>query len=700
MEVGKGVQMGKEDTRRRYVAIIVMIVSFVLLAGMLPSRLSMDSYAQDGSRTVTFRQGVAGYLGCADTRISEERPDTNLGNGELIIGMKGRVAALIRFDVSSIPSNAIVQEATLGLFAFNYGQRVGPIVAAAYQVIRPWKELEATWYKATNADRWGLPGCNDTYTDRSPTALDSATIYERELWYTWDVTSAAQDWVRDAASNKGVVVKQTNLNVGGEFDLCHSEADGTECRPYLTVKYTLVPPTPTRSPTPAGPPTPAPLPCVGTPEPGAILLVLQQGADYQGAEDTWLNFDDRSTRQANEWFMRVGYKQHFSGLIKYDVSLVPRGSRIVCAALSIFAERWSGGTLDVGSHVVKRQNSVPDATWTWATSLMPWQMGGCNGPDDRLQAPESTVRVHTIYHWYDLDLTRAVDGWVNGWLDNNGVSLQAVDQFDTDTVWFTASEDAEVTIRPKLVILYVPPAGFEPTQTPTATCTATVTATSIPSATPTSTTTKTATPVPTATSTDGPTQPSLLTTSRTFQQGADGYAGCADARISAESPTGHFVGSELKVGARGEIASLLRFDLSSIPRQAAITSAQLQLYAYHTEGPADLSLGAYGVRRPWTEEGATWNEASMSVPWGMPGCGHTFSDRAGEPTDRMRAFSTGWYTWSVTGDVQRMVSDPGTNAGWLIRQTDDGPGVISFYASEGDRVGYRPRLLVEYASPR
>jgi hypothetical protein len=112
--------MGKRDTRRRHAAIIVTIVLFVLLAAVLPSRLSMDSHAQEGSRTVTFRQGEAGYLGCADTRISEERPTTNLGDGELIIGMKGRVATLIRFDVSSIPSNAIVQEATLGLFVYNY----------------------------------------------------------------------------------------------------------------------------------------------------------------------------------------------------------------------------------------------------------------------------------------------------------------------------------------------------------------------------------------------------------------------------------------------------------------------------------------------------------------------------------------------------------------------------------------------------
>jgi len=682
--------MGKRGTVSIRLVLIILCIVGGLAGGLLLTQVEMRSKAQDGAKTVIFRQGQAGYTGCADTRISEERPNRNFGDEELILGMKGRVGTLIRFDVSSIPASAIVQEATLGLLVHNYGQRTAPIIVGAYPVIRTWKEMEATWYLATDTDYWGLPGCNDTDTDRSPTPLDHATIYNRDQWYTWDVTSAAQGWVQDPASNNGVLLQQTNKEVGGEFDIRHSEYPGADVRPYLMVKYTLVPPTPTRSPTPPGPPTPAPLPCVGTPEPGAVLAVLQQSVDYEGAEDTWLNFDDRETSYAGEWFMHVGYKRHFSGLIKYDVSGIPQGSRIVCAALSLFAERWSGGPLDVGAYYVKRENSVSEATWTWATSLVPWQMGGCNGPDDRLQTPESVVKVHTIYTWFNLDLTRVVDGWVNGSLPNHGVSLQAIEELDTDTVWFTASDDEQVIIRPKLVILYVPPPGVEPTRTRTPTLTPTETLTPTRTATPTQTAIPTLTATPTQTSMPG---------AKTFQNGLEGYDGCSDTRISAEAPSFNFASSDLKVGARQRIATLIQFDLSSIPSGATVQSASLHVYGYHREGSATFDVDVYAVRRPWMEGEATWNMSTLSVHWGMPGCNSTFSDRAEEPSDQVSAVSTGWYTWSVRDDVHRMVSEAGTNAGWLLRQSAEVPGVVSVYSSEHDSVSYRPKLVVTYTVP-
>jgi hypothetical protein len=207
--------------------------------------------------------------------------------------------------------------------------------------------------------------------------------------------------------------------------------------------------------------------------------------------------------------MRVGYRRHWSGLLSFDLSVIPEGSRVICAALSLFAERWSGRPLEVGAYYVRRENAVDEATWSWAASEVPWQEGGCNGPNDRTQEPESQVLVHTIYRWYDWDLTHVVDGWINGWLANNGVSLQAVDIFDTDTVWFTSSDDEVVANRPRLVVQYVPPS--EPTATstdlPTHTPSPTMTHTVSPSATetePTSitrTATATASVTPTASTT-------------------------------------------------------------------------------------------------------------------------------------------------------------------------------------------------------
>jgi hypothetical protein len=256
------------------------------------------------------------------------------------------------------------------------------------------------------------------------------------------------------------------------------------------------------------------VPCAGTPEPGAILVVLQQGIDgYTGATDTTLKEDFPHGNFGDVWYLRVGFEHEDSALIRFDLSSIPPGSRIVCAVLSLYAERWSGAPfeLSVGAYLVKRPWIDREATWLWAQSGIPWQVPGCNGPDDREQTPEAQVTVRYIFRWYDFDLTRLVDGWVNGWLPNYGVSLQAIDKWDPDILYFDSADDVSgsgsIEHRPKLFILYVPPPTPTPTDTPTQTPTptATQTSTATPTATPTETTTPTASATATATPTATPT---------------------------------------------------------------------------------------------------------------------------------------------------------------------------------------------------
>ena len=138
-------------------ALTILLAVGGLAGGLLVGKTETPSSAQSMDEVVLFRQGEDGYEGCVDTRISEENPTGNFGDRwHLVLGMRGRAAVLIRFDVSSLPSDAWVQEATLGLYADNYGpQSEEPLIVAAYPVIRAWEEMEATWHKATNADDWG-----------------------------------------------------------------------------------------------------------------------------------------------------------------------------------------------------------------------------------------------------------------------------------------------------------------------------------------------------------------------------------------------------------------------------------------------------------------------------------------------------------------------------------------------------------------
>jgi hypothetical protein len=288
------------------------------------------------------------------------------------------------------------------------------------------------------------------------------------------------------------------------------------------------------------------VPCAGTPEPGAILITFQQGFNgYHGAEDTTLTFPEGNFHDA--WYMLIGYKAHNSGLIRYDVSSIPPGSRILCASLSIFGEYWSGPPFElaVGAFHVKRPWIADEATWYWATNLVPWQAGGCNGSDDRAETPESTFVAQTLGSWYHLDVTRAVDGWVNGALPNYGLSLQALNPLATDDMHFTASDDVaadgSIEHRPILTVLYMPP----PTPTPTATPLATPTETTAPSATPTESTVPSATPTesatltstPGATDTATPTQAATATNTPTETEGPTATPTNTAVRTETGTPT-------------------------------------------------------------------------------------------------------------------------------------------------------------------
>jgi uncharacterized repeat protein (TIGR01451 family) len=152
--------------------------------------------------------------------------------------MKGAGRVLVQFlDLErSIPQNARIVNGTLGLYVYNYGQRSRPIPVAAYPVIRPWQECEATWNKASYYEPWGKPGCDDTVSDRSPVALDQTSLYDYDQWYEWDVTPAVADWVKNSLQNRGLVLVPITQDPG-EYDIWNSEFIG----PYLRVEYCLGP---------------------------------------------------------------------------------------------------------------------------------------------------------------------------------------------------------------------------------------------------------------------------------------------------------------------------------------------------------------------------------------------------------------------------------------------------------------------------
>ena len=134
--------------------------------------------------------------------------------------------------------------------------------------------------------------------------------------------------------------------------------------------------------------------------------------------------------------------------------------------------------------------------------------------------------------------------------------------------------------------------------------------------------------------------------------------------------------------------TFLKFDLSSIPANSVINSAELELEAISynsTLSPTKVAVhNVYPL--PWSETNLTWNSSPNSS-----------AGFAGAPTYTVLIPGTGTYTWIVTPDVITAHAGVGTYSA-LLKVVED-----EFDSSANDFVQFRDdytaKLIIYYSSP-
>jgi hypothetical protein len=151
---------------------------------------------------------------------------------------------------------------------------------------------------------------------------------------------------------------------------------------------------------------------------------------------------------------------------------------------------------------------------------------------------------------------------------------------------------------------------------------------------------------------------------------------------------------------------LLKFDLSSVPTNAVVTSAALILKVVQRPvTQTNLWFDLRKVFRAWSESAATWtNRLSPPAPWSASG--------AAAPVDYCPSVTqsnlilgndVGTYTFSsnlgMIADVQAWVRDPGENFGWiLICELQGLSQSTRHFGSREDPVN-TPALVVQFTLP-
>jgi len=203
------------------------------------------------------RNGESGYTGCTDTYMYNFEPTTNFG-GSADLQLRGSVqkVTLIRFDLSDIPNNAVVTEASLDLRANYYRYGSIPMEVELYRMGRPWVESQATWMAPATGEMWDIAGATGPG-DRDPAPFTSFTIDSVDTLYTIDLTDVVQGWVTNPGENFGIMLMP--LGVGHEFRFWSSDYDGTiGHRPRLCVDFFEPTPSPTATATETPTATPEP----------------------------------------------------------------------------------------------------------------------------------------------------------------------------------------------------------------------------------------------------------------------------------------------------------------------------------------------------------------------------------------------------------------------------------------------------------
>ncbi|MFH1681342.1 MAG: DNRLRE domain-containing protein [Candidatus Eisenbacteria bacterium] len=145
--------------------------------------------------------------------------------------------ALLRFGVSSLPPDADVSEARLGLYVRNFFPiSGGDMKIGAHPLTASWAEgtngpvAGATWYHRNPPDTWAAAGGDFA------AQVNDKDLKNPHVWIVWDIKNAVRPWVTNPGSNFGVLMKRKDGGYALGAFVSSDDPDSTH-RPRLHIKY-------------------------------------------------------------------------------------------------------------------------------------------------------------------------------------------------------------------------------------------------------------------------------------------------------------------------------------------------------------------------------------------------------------------------------------------------------------------------------
>lgn len=387
---------------------------------------------------------------------------------------------------------------------------------------------------------------------------------------------------------------------------------------------------------------------VYAPTANAVLQPSSAGKDnYVDANNSSLNYGKSSGLDVNQ----ASGNSH--ALLHFDVSFLPRGTRIEHASLELNVESnastnstaqvdvhralqsWTEGTGSGTATGDGANYATSDGAtaWSWTTN-------------HDVNATASAV-VGTATGLFSLNVTELINMWVARRAVNYGFVIKG--NAVADHVVVTSSEGLIAANRPRLRIDYSFPCGSALTALP---------------------------------------QQLLIN---------------SDTELDGANPTFNYGAvTTANTGNSDATRSMLRADFSGIPATATLSGASLFVYvtAVSGAGAADGELNLFRTTTSWLEgsltgaapaDGATWNTSDGSTAWATLG-----GDKALTPetTKPIPSGYTGWVELDITALAQGWIDGTWSNFGVILTNTTT--KTVSTATRENTTTDFRPHLFLRY----
>jgi hypothetical protein len=147
----------------------------------------------------------------------------------------------IRFDLTSIPTTAVVSKAIMSFWCTDSWYTRGNTAAETnvHRASRAWEYVAdpwQAWTKASASTNWSKGG-GDYGASVAKQAQPGRIYTDNGGWYEYDITTAVQDMVKNPSGNNGFIITEDAGTDGPVFRSSHWTTAAQ--RPKMTVTYAV-----------------------------------------------------------------------------------------------------------------------------------------------------------------------------------------------------------------------------------------------------------------------------------------------------------------------------------------------------------------------------------------------------------------------------------------------------------------------------